>query len=77
MRNSLECPGVGNYNSDRPYFDHRGSRWVADPEKDKKKSIEKLPPVGTYTPNPISYRLFSSISDIQKKKISSGMGGKT
>ncbi len=55
---------------------------MADPEggdkkeKDKKKSSEKLPPVGTYTPNPISYRLFSSISDIQKRKNPGGLGGK-
>jgi len=68
---------VGNYNSYRPYLDHRGSKWVADPELNKKKSIEKLPPVGTYNPNPISFRLFSSISDTQKKSISSGMGGKS
>lgn len=65
MRNSLDSPGVGTYNSARPYFDHRGSKWVADPEKEKKVkkiSNEKLPPVGTYNPNPVTYRLFSSVS---------------
>ena len=43
----------------------------------KKKSSVKFPSVGSYTPNPVSYNLFSSISNTNSKKISSGMGGKT
>jgi hypothetical protein len=30
MRNSIECPGVGAYNSQHDY-DHRLGKWVADP----------------------------------------------
>jgi hypothetical protein len=39
MRNSLDCPGVGNYNSNKSFFDQKGNKWVADPEKNKKKSV--------------------------------------
>lgn len=39
MRKSLDNPGVGNYNSYRVEHDHRGGKWVADPEKGKKRSV--------------------------------------
>ena len=49
-----------------------------DPELKKKKSESiKLPPVGTYNPDPVSFSLFSSISQPKKGKNQNGMGGKT
>lgn len=78
MRNSLDGPGVGEYNAYRVEHDHRGNKWSPDPEKAKKlkKSDTKLPPVGTYNPNPASYSLFSSVSGTSKNK-NGGFGGKT
>ena len=78
MRNSLDNPGVGNYNAYRAVLDHKGNKWDKEGEVEKKKkSSVKLPSVGTYTPNPVSYNLFSSISNTNTRKVSSGMGGKT
>ena len=79
MRVSLDNPGVGNYNAYRAVLDQKGSKFNKEGEKDdpKKKSPVKLPSVGSYTPNPVSYNLFESISNINSKKVSSGMGGKT
>ena len=31
MRNSLDAPGVGEYNAYRAVLDHRGNKWKADP----------------------------------------------
>jgi hypothetical protein len=69
MKSSSQCPGVGVYNLRKHDYDHRMGKWVADPQYDqkshtekKKKSQEKLPFVGTYDPNPVTYRLFSSMS---------------
>lgn len=58
MRNSIEAPGVGQYNAYRAVLDHRGSKWAADNEKNIKKSTVKLPSVGSYNPRPVSYSLF-------------------
>ena len=69
MRKSLESPGVGNYNAYRAVFDKRGTKWVEDKSpKEKKENKIKFPSVGAYNPNPISYRLFSGITSVDKKK---------
>ena len=76
MRNSIEAPGVGQYNAYRAILDHRGSKWGPDNEKNIKKSQVKLPSVGSYNPKPVSYSLFESSSPSTKKTVH-GFGGKT
>lgn len=76
MRNSLDCPGVGNYNSYNPAVDrNRGNKWVREEGKKKSASV-KLPSVGTYNPNPVSYSLFGG-NQIKPKSGLAGMGGKS
>jgi hypothetical protein len=47
MRDSIEAPGVGNYNA---YHcgDKRAARWVDEKNKRAAAKSVKLPPVGTY-----------------------------
>ena len=55
MRNSLEVPGIGEYNKLHDE-DKRAAKWMQ--EKGKKAKSVKLPEVGTYQPLPVSYSLF-------------------
>jgi hypothetical protein len=57
MRNSLESPGVGNYNSFHNE-DKRAAKWIAEKEKKVASKSVKLPPVGAYSPLPVAYQLF-------------------
>ena len=57
MRNSLESPGVGNYNSYHNE-DKRAAKWVGEKEKKVGSKSVRLPPVGTYSPHPVAYQLF-------------------
>lgn len=67
MRGSLDCPGVGNYNSNRSIFaEKKGPKWVEGKNKSKSEAKTKLPPVGTYDPKPIDYSLFSSLASLEK-----------
>ena len=69
MSKALENPGVGNYNAYRAVFDKRGTKWVVDKSlPNKTENPIKFPSVGAYNPNPQSYKLFSGISDGDKKK---------
>lgn len=68
MRNSLDAPGVGNYNAHHAIFDHRGSKWVLPKNKSHSASGVKLPPVGTYNPVPVSFKLFQSVAGLEQKK---------
>lgn len=72
MRQSLECPGVGNYNAYRAEFDKRGSKWMKEKGNPRKGGKVKFPSIGAYDPEPQSYRLFSGIEKSGKKKSSVG-----
>jgi hypothetical protein len=69
MRSSLESPGAGEYNGYYGDRDVRASKWVAPKEK-KSKSPEaiKLPPVGTYSPLPVAFKLFENEASLDKKR---------
>lgn len=71
MRNSIETPGVGQYNGKDQRLKWHGHfiRWKANKSTSQSKAPkEKLPPVGTYAPLPVSYDLFESIETKSKSK---------
>lgn len=61
MRNSIDTPGVGQYNGKdlRGKWEGKVVKWKEGKNASKKDpNKEKLPPVGTYTPHPVAYELF-------------------
>lgn len=66
MRDSLESPGVGNYNSYHNE-DKRAAKWVAEKGKKVASKSVRLPPVGTYSPRPVAYQLFENELAAQKR----------
>ena len=62
MRDSVDRPGAGSYNSYHGTEDRRAPKWQAQLNKEKpsKSMSVKLPPVGTYTPLPLEYNLFEN-----------------
>jgi hypothetical protein len=68
MRYSLECPGVGEYNSYHGNKDQRSVRWMPQKGIKPKEDKLKLPPVGTYNPLPMEYNLFDNSLATDKKR---------
>ncbi len=63
MRDALNAPGVGNYNSNKSSFgtEDKGAKWIEGKSKRISDVKTKLPPVGTYDPKPLNFSLFSSL----------------
>jgi hypothetical protein len=72
MSNSIHTPGVGQYNNNDRRIKWQGHfvSWKSNKGESPKKEAnrEKLPPVGTYAPLPVSYELFESIDAKAKSK---------
>lgn len=70
MRDALNAPGVGSYNSAKTAFgtENKGSKWIEGKSRSKSENKTKLPPVGTYDPKPLNFSLFSSLASNDKGK---------
>ena len=77
MANSINTPGVGQYNSnkDKDVWQNKGvTKWTKEKEIKKEKSMSVVPDVGKYSPNPVTYNLFESMGKGKRTDNKNGFG---